>query len=112
MDIPVSFIISYNIMLSGVMSNENQHISSYASHAIVLIVLLVLTTVSVLVTGWHLGAFTVAAALLIASIKVRTVITYFMHLKSENLFLKLMVSGVFVLFGLVIVITFIDYYFR
>jgi hypothetical protein len=35
-----------------------------------------------------------------------------MHLKSENLFMKLMVTGVFVLYALVIIITFIDYYFR
>jgi cytochrome c oxidase subunit IV len=94
------------------MKKEETHISSYSSHAIVLIVLLTLTTISVLVTGWHLGPFTVAVALIIASVKVRTVITHFMHVKFESLFLKLMITGVFVLFALVIIITFIDYYFR
>jgi len=94
------------------MKNEETHISEYSSHAIVLIVLLILTTVSVLVTGWHLGPFSVAVALIIASIKVRTVITHFMHMKTESLFMRLMVTGVFILFGLVIIITFIDYYFR
>jgi cytochrome c oxidase subunit 4 len=94
------------------MKNESTHISSYRSHAIVLIILLVLTTISVLVTGWHFGPFSVVVALLIASIKVRTVITYFMHLKSESLFMRLMVTGVFTLYALVIIITFIDYYFR
>jgi cytochrome c oxidase subunit IV len=94
------------------MKKEDTHITSYSSHAIVLIVLLILTTISVLVTGWHFGPFAVAAALIIASIKVRTVITYFMHVKFESLFLKLMITGVFVLFALVIIITFIDYYFR
>ena len=94
------------------MNNETPHVSGYTSHAIVLIVLLTLTTISVLATGWHLGAFTVTVALLIASIKVRTVITYFMHLKFENLFLKLLVTGVFVLYALVIIITFIDYFLR
>jgi cytochrome c oxidase subunit IV len=94
------------------MKNEETHISSYTSHAIVLVVLLILTTISVTVTRWHLGPFTVALALIIASIKVRTVITYFMHMKTESLFMKLMVTGVFALFALVIIITFIDYYFR
>ncbi len=94
------------------MKNEETHISSYTSHAIVLIVLLVLTFITVAVTGWHLGPFTVATALLIASIKVRTVISYFMHIRFENLFLKLMITGVFVLYALVIIITFIDYYLR
>jgi cytochrome c oxidase subunit 4 len=94
------------------MKNEETHISSYTSHAVVLIVLLILTTISVLVTGIHLGAFSVAAALIIASIKVRTVISYFMHVRFESLFMKLMISAVFVIFGLIIIITFIDYLLR
>ena len=94
------------------MKNEEVHISSYTSHALVLIALLTLTAISVLVTGWHLGAATVAVALLIASIKVTTVITYFMHVKFESLFLKLLISGVFVIYALVIIITFIDYFLR
>jgi cytochrome c oxidase subunit 4 len=94
------------------MKNEETHITSYTSHAIVLIVLLVLTTISVSVTGWHFGPFSVLVALIIASIKVRTVITYFMHMKFESLFMRLMITGVFALFALVIIITFIDYYFR
>jgi cytochrome c oxidase subunit 4 len=94
------------------MKKEETHISSYSSHAIVLIVLLILTTISVIVTKWHLGAFTVAAALIIASIKVRTVIFHFMHVKFESRFIKLMITGVFVLYSLVIIITFIDYYLR
>jgi len=94
------------------MKQGEVHISSYFSHGIILVILLALTTISVLVTGWHLGALTVTVALIIASVKVGTVMTYFMHLKSENLFLKLLVSGVFVLYALVIIITFIDYLLR
>jgi cytochrome c oxidase subunit IV len=94
------------------MKQGDLHISSYFSHAVVLIILFALTTISVSVTGWHLGALTVAIALIIASIKAGTVITYFMHMKFESLFLKLMVAGVFLLYVLVIVITFIDYLLR
>ena len=94
------------------MNNDETHVSSYTSSLIVLIVLLALTTISVLVTGWHFGAFSVLVALVIASIKVRTVIVHFMHMKFESLFMKLMISGVFALFALVILITFIDYFFR
>ncbi len=94
------------------MKDEKQHISSYASLTVVLVILLTLTTISVLVTGIHLGPVTVAVALIIASVKVAIVITQFMHLRFENLFLKLAVSGVFTLFALVILITFIDYFFR
>jgi cytochrome c oxidase subunit 4 len=94
------------------MKEGEVHISSFTSHAYVLIALLVLTTLSVAVTGIHLGAMTVAVALLIACIKVTIVITYFMHMKFESLFLRLMITGVFLLFALVLGITFIDYLLR
>ena len=94
------------------MNHDEKHISSYSSLAIVLTILLVLTTISVLATGFHLGPFTVVLALLIACTKVFIVITQFMHLRFESLFLRLAVTGVFVLFALVVIITFIDYYFR
>lgn len=94
------------------MNNDEKHISSYQSLTVVLVILLFLTTISVLVTGFHLGALTVAVALVIASVKVFIVITRFMHLKFENRFLRFAVAGVFALFAVVIIITFIDYYFR
>jgi cytochrome c oxidase subunit 4 len=94
------------------MNQEEKHISSFSSLAVVLAILLVLTTISVLATGFHLGPFTVVLALVIACTKVAIVLTQFMHLKFENMFLRLAVTGVFVLFALVVIITFIDYYFR
>jgi cytochrome c oxidase subunit 4 len=94
------------------MKNGDAHISSFTSNAIVLIVLLILTFISVSVTSYDLGAFSVTIALAIASVKVATVIANFMHVKHESLFIKLMISGVFVLYALVIIITFIDYHLR
>jgi len=94
------------------MKNDDNHISSFSLNWTVLLVLLLLTTTSILAIKFHFGAFTVAVALLIASVKAAIVLTYFMHLKFENLLLRLMVGGVFTLFTIVIVITFIDYYFR
>ena len=63
------------------MNKDDSHISTYPSLTVVLVVLLFLTTISVLVTGFHLGALTVAVALLIAGVKVFIVLTQFMHLK-------------------------------
>jgi cytochrome c oxidase subunit 4 len=94
------------------MKDHDNHISSDSLNWTVLLVLFILTTVSILAIKFHLGAFTVALALLLASVKVTIVLTYFMHLKFENLLLRLMVGGVFLLFAIVIAITFIDYYFR
>ena len=94
------------------MKNHDDHISSYQLNWTVLLVLLMLTTISILAIKMHLGAYTVALALILASVKVTIVLTYFMHLKFENLLLRLMVGGVFLLFAIVIAITFTDYYFR
>jgi cytochrome c oxidase subunit IV len=94
------------------MEHEKNHISSYFLNGVVLVILLTLTTLTILVTEIHLGPLTVAVALLIASMKGYIVLTYFMHLKYESLFLKLMVGGVFLLFAVVIVITLIDYALR
>ena len=94
------------------MDNKETHISSYNLYIKVLVALLLLTTISVLVTEISFGSFSVAVALLVASIKVTIVLLFFMHLKSESRFLKLMVAGVFVVFALVIIITFIDYLLR
>ncbi len=94
------------------MKDHNNHISSDSLNWRVLLVLLILTTITILAVKIHLGAFTVALALILASVKVTIVLTWFMHLKFENSLLRLMVGGVFLLFAIVIAITFIDYYFR
>ena len=91
---------------------EKHHISSYTSHGIVLTVLLTLTALSVTIAELHLGAISVAVALLVASIKGTTVLTYFMHLKYESTFFKVMVAGVFAMYALIIIFTFFDYLFR
>ncbi len=93
-------------------NHEESHVTSYALNAKVLLVLLSLTVLTILVIKLHLGAFTVAMALFIASIKTTIVLTYFMHLKFEKPILRVMVGGIFALFAIIIVITFIDYYFR
>jgi cytochrome c oxidase subunit 4 len=82
------------------------------SHGTVLTILLSLTALSVAMAELHLGALSVGIALLVASVKGTTVLTFFMHLKYESLFFKIMVSGVFLLYLLVIISLFFDYSFR
>ena len=88
------------------------HISSYYSHGVVLVTLLVLTAITVEVADLELGPLSVFVALIIASIKGTTVLTYFMHLKYDKPMFRIMVAGVFILFAVIIGITFIDYVFR
>lgn len=94
------------------MDNHENHITSYFTNGKVLVVLLFLTFITVAVTGIELGPLTVTAALLIACVKGYVVLTYFMHLKYEQPFFKYMVIGVFILFALIIALTFFDYAFR
>ncbi len=94
------------------MENEKQHITPYSSHAVILIILLMLTLISVMVTQIHFGTFSVGVALIIASVKVSLVLIFFMHLKHESMLIKGMVAGVFTLFILVVLVTFIDYLLR
>lgn len=91
---------------------KHEHVTEYSVHGIILVVLLVLTFITVFVANINFGIFSVAVALLVASIKGTTVISYFMHLKHENRFMQLIVAGVFLLYALVLVITFFDYSFR
>jgi len=94
------------------MENEKHHITPYRSHALILVILLTLTMISVLATQINFSTFSVGVALLIASVKVTFVLIYFMHLKHESKLIRGMVVGVFTLFAIVVVITFIDYLLR
>lgn len=94
------------------MSQETTHIVSYKTQVFVLLSLLVLTAISVAITRLEMGPFNTAAALLIASIKASIVLAWFMHLKFESRFFTVMVAAVFILFLLVILVTFFDYSYR
>jgi len=94
------------------MSEEKHHIVPYRVYIIVLLALLALTFASIGITGIELGAYTVAGALLFACIKTFLVLTWFMHLKYDKKYIAAMVAFVFLLFFVVIVITFLDYLYR
>lgn len=94
------------------MANNVSHTTEYSVLGKVLVVLMFMTLLTISVTSFNLGAFGVTVALLIACFKVYMVLTYFMHLKHESLLLRILVAMVFVLFALIVLITFIDYAFR
>lgn len=60
-----------------------EHAHGYSIYIYVWMSLLVLTGVTVTVSGINFGAFTIAAALIIASVKSYLVLTIFMHLRLE-----------------------------
>jgi len=94
------------------MSEEKHHIVPYRVYIIVLLALLALTFASIGITSIELGAYTVAGALLFACVKSYLVLTYFMHLKYDKKYIAAMVAFVFAIFFVVIIITFLDYFYR
>lgn len=94
------------------MSEEKHHVVPYRVYIIILLGLLALTFASIGITSIEMGKFTVTAALVFACIKTYLVLTYFMHLKYDKKYIVAMVAFVFILFFVVIVITFLDYLYR
>lgn len=94
------------------MSEEKHHVVPYRVYVVVLLALMALTFSSIGITSIEMGEFTVAAALVFACIKTYLVLTYFMHLKYDKKYIAAMVAFVFILFFVVIVITFLDYLYR
>jgi len=94
------------------MSEEKHHVVPYRVYIVVLLALLALTFASIGITSIELGKFTVTAALVFACIKTYLVLIYFMHLKYDKIYIGLMVAFVFILFFVVIIITFLDYLYR
>ena len=93
-------------------NNETTHVVPHRLYGLILIVLICLTVISVAVTRIELARLTVFIALFIAAIKATLVLTYFMHLKFDNVLLKIMVAAIFVLLSLVMFVTFLDYNYR
>lgn len=94
------------------MENEKHHAIPYKVYVYILIALIAFTFMSIGITQINLGAYSVLGALIFAMIKSYLVLTYFMHLKFDTLFLRLSVLSIFILLLLVIVITFLDYFYR
>ncbi|MBN1599554.1 MAG: cytochrome C oxidase subunit IV family protein [Bacteroidales bacterium] len=93
-------------------NKDNTHIVKYRTYLFVLITLIVFTFISVAITGIQLGKLAVVGALVLASFKSSLVLWYFMHLKYENQFLRLMVGLVLFVFIAVLIVTFFDYSFQ
>lgn len=91
---------------------KDHHIVSYKTFLIVWAALLVLTAVTVLVAQVDLGYFNVVVALIVASTKAAVVILYFMHLKYESSFFKLMVFICLLILTIFIGLTFFDVAYR
>jgi cytochrome c oxidase subunit IV len=92
--------------------SKEKHISSYKSHVMVLMALLVLTFITVAITRIELGPLNTLVAMLVAGSKATIVLLWFMHLKFDDKIYAIFTAFIFVLFLLVLYVTFFDYSYR
>ena len=90
---------------------KEHHVVSYKFSIGIWFGLIILTIMTVLVSvmGINLVTFSVATALIIASTKAIVVVNYFMHLKYDNIVLKILLGVTMLLFLVFIFLTAIDY---
>jgi len=94
------------------MHDNDQHMLSYKTLALVLLALLILTGITIGVSYVHMGIFNVPIALGIACTKVSLVLLYFMHLKFEGKAIKMSFICTISFLAIMISFTFWDVAFR
>jgi cytochrome c oxidase subunit 4 len=91
---------------------SHSHGSSYGSYIMVWLGLVALTAVTVTIAGIHLGSLTLTAALVIACVKTAFVGYYFMHIKFDNVIIKIFILICIAIFLTFWILTFSDLSFR
>lgn len=94
------------------MSSEENHIIPYKTYVIVLLGLISITFLSIAITTIDLGGLAYAGALVFAIIKSFLVLTWFMHLRYDKLYIIVWVLFVFAVLAVTVVVTFLDYLYR
>ena len=94
------------------MSENENHVTDYTTYIKVWLVLMVLMVVNITLMGIKSLPFAPAIVLAVAAVQAYIALNWFMHLKHDGRFLRWIVLGVFVLYAIVIIITFLDYKFR
>lgn len=93
--------------------NEAQyHIVSYGTYVLVWIGLLILTGITIVISGLNLGGLSILAVLFIALVKTGLVLSFFMHLKYEETIFQIMLLFPVVILTIFIGFTFFDVSFR
>ena len=87
-------------------------LSTSRTYVAVWAALLALLGLTIVVARVHVAPFGAAANLLIATIKAALVLVFFMHLRSEGRFLKIMLGVAIGALTFIIMLTFSDVLFR
>jgi cytochrome c oxidase subunit 4 len=101
-------------MRIGIMEEQNEktHWVPYRVYVSVWAALVILTGITVGACYADLGHMAVFTAVLIATVKSCLVLLYFMHIRFEKPIFAVMVLAALVIYGIFIILTFADYYYR
>ncbi len=94
------------------MSEQHEHIVPYRTFAIVWVLLLILTGVTVWVAQYDLGALNIWVALAIATLKSGLVVAFFMHMKYEQPLFKFCLVAALAILAIFIGFNFFDVLYR
>jgi cytochrome c oxidase subunit 4 len=104
--------MSEEIQTGSAHAETHAHDSGYGIYIMVWLGLVALTSITVTIAGIHLGSLTLIAALTIAVIKTTLVVTYFMHVRFDNLTIKVFIFVCLLIFIIIMILTFSDLSFR
>ena len=90
------------------MSAEKHPTISLSSYLMVWLALLALTALTITAASLHFGAWSVVAAIVIATIKGTLVLFYFMHLRYEDRVFKIMLLLALFTLAIIMLLTFVD----
>ena len=90
------------------MDSKEKKIIGLKTYVIVWLCLVVLTAVTVAVSGLDLGRYGSLTSVVIATIKATFILLFFMHLRHERFLLKMMLLLTVATIAVIIGLTFID----
>jgi len=91
---------------------KDAHMVSFPAYAAVWAALIVLLAATVGVARFHLSSYGAPINLLISTVKAGLVLLFFMHLRYEGTFLKVMLGVAVSAFTVIIILTYSDVWFR
>jgi cytochrome c oxidase subunit 4 len=93
-------------------AQPKHHMVSFSTYVMVWVALLMLTALTIVTASMHFGAFSIVAAIIIATIKGTLVLLYFMNLRYEERIFLVMLGVALLTLAVIMVLTFVDVLFR
>jgi len=113
MDFSISIVLFVTLRAGSFMEKERkEHIIPYGIYFLVWLSLISLTVLTVTIAGIEIGRLALFVALSIAFVKSVLVVSYFMHIKFEELIFKFFLMVALVTLASIFILTATDIFFR